>query len=78
MHTNIFAYTAPGSNYPEFVSLNQQADGSITLSVRGPAIVAACGPQAEVTLPRRELLNLFDALRRELTPPMMAARGESI
>jgi hypothetical protein len=83
MQTNIYAYTANTNPYPEFVSLNRQADGKITLTVREPAKPGPysdkdSGSDVTVPLPRGELLKLFEALRNELTPPMMKARGESI
>jgi hypothetical protein len=82
MQTNIFAYTANTSPYPEFVSLNQR-EGKIVLTIREPAKPGPysdkdCGASVEITLPHRELLKLFEALRNELTPPMMKARGDSI
>ena len=80
---NIYAYTANTNPYPEYVSLNKMPDGRISLSVRAPAQPGEFsdkdeGPNAGVELPRGELLKLFEALRNELTPPMMKARGESI
>jgi hypothetical protein len=36
MHTNLFAYTAPGADYPEYISINREDDGRITITVRGP------------------------------------------
>ena len=54
--TNLAAYTEPTpvGGYPGYVSLNREADGSITLTVRSPG---HGGSQvANVTLP-------YDALR---------------
>lgn len=34
MSKNIFAYTAPGSDYPEFLSINE-TDGKVSISARG-------------------------------------------
>lgn len=80
---NLYAYTKNSHPYPEFVSLNRQADGRITLSVREPAKPGAyseqdCGSTVEVEIPRGELLRLFEGLRDELTPPMMKVMGQSI
>lgn len=80
---NIYAYTANANPYPEFVSLNKQSDGTITLMVREPAKPGPysdkdCGADVTVKLSRDELLKLYEALKAELTPPMMKARGESI
>lgn len=83
MQKNLFAYTANTAPYPEFVSLNMVDGGRIVLTVREPA---KPGPHSDkdggttvnVELPRRALLDLFEALRGELTPPMMKAMGQSI
>lgn len=37
MHSNIYAYTATQHPFPEYVSLNRESDGRITITVRGPA-----------------------------------------
>jgi len=34
MNRNIFAYTAPGSEYPGYVSINREPDGNVTITVR--------------------------------------------
>lgn len=83
MQKNIYAYTANTHPYPEFVSLNKKDDGTIALHVRGPARPGQFSdkdecPNSVIELPRGELLKLFDALRDELTPPMMKAMGNSI
>lgn len=80
---NIYAYTANTHPFPEYISLNRTPDGKIALSVRGharPGLFSGKdeGPYVGVELPRDELLKLFEALRDELTPPMMKARGERI
>jgi len=78
MHRNIFAYTSPEAIYPAFVSLNER-DGFASLTVRGPRKEdGSSGDTIEVPVPRAELLKLFDALRDEITPPMMKATGQSI
>lgn len=80
---NIYAYTANTNPHPEYVSLNKMPDGKISLAVRAPACPGQFsnsdeGPYAGIELPRSELLKLCEALKAELTPPMMKARGESI
>ncbi len=40
MSENIFAYTAPGSNFPGFVSINRLPNGDVSVSVRA----AGTGP----------------------------------
>jgi hypothetical protein len=76
MHKNLFAYTSPAA-MPEYVSINQR-DGKITLDARGPAKDGQFGETVQIEIPRRELLKLFEALRDEVTPPMMRALGQSI
>lgn len=78
MRTNLFAYTATKPSYPEYVSLNRERSGDIVLQVRGEANEGQCGDTVAVALPRAALLQLYEALRDELTPPMMKARGISI
>ena len=34
MNTNIFAYTAPGSQYPGYVSINRTPEGDVEVTVR--------------------------------------------
>jgi hypothetical protein len=55
---NIFAFTAPGSNYPEYVSINRR-DEEIYITVRAPN----GGPTAEMRLPYDQLDELIRALR---------------
>lgn len=70
MHINIFAYTAPGGSYPEYLSFNEQGDGMITVSMRGPAQPANAerpyidaGHSAEMKLPREQLPQLIADLQ---------------
>ena len=75
MHDNLFAYTAPGASYPEFVSLNVE-NGTVSLTVRSPATfdvmqsdnppLAVCGPTAKASLPLGQLISLRDALNRAI------------
>ena len=70
--SGIFAHTASGATYPEFVSVNQKPDGSVTVSVRSPATfdvmqsddppLAVCGATAEATLPREQIDSLIQGL----------------
>ena len=78
MQTNLYAYTPNTHPYPEFVSLNRKDSGEIELTVREAAKPGQfsdkdCGATVAVQMPRGELLKLFEALRDELTPPMMKA-----
>jgi hypothetical protein len=76
---NIFAWTAPGAHYPEFVSINEQDDGSITIDVRGPKRppdkdhpYEQCGETVRMTLPTREVANMARALVCEVIPADIA------
>lgn len=62
MSTNIFAYTAPGANYPEFLSINLVEGGSVELTVRSPAKDGVCGNAATVTLSPKEFYQLASRL----------------
>jgi hypothetical protein len=65
MNRNIFAHTAPGSSYPEFLSVNEQ-DGNIEVTVRSPASGDVEGTQATMTLPRDAAKELYRSMLREL------------
>lgn len=39
MTDNLFAYTAPGSSYPGFVSINREQNGDVTVTVRAAPTV---------------------------------------
>lgn len=62
---NLFAFTEPSREvgYVGYVSLNREADGSVTLTVREPG--ATEPPQATITLPIEALRALGDAARFE-------------
>ncbi len=55
---NIFAFTAPGADLPEYVSINRR-DEEIYITVRSPN----GGPTAEMRLPYDQLDGLIRALR---------------
>lgn len=59
---NLFAYTAPGSVYPEFISVNvDKPAGTVTVHVRSPANAdGTCGTTASVMLPRDVYLKLIE------------------
>jgi hypothetical protein len=46
---NLFAHTAPGSSYPEYLSLNE-IDGELVLDVRSQAPPTGNGQTARITL----------------------------
>ena len=70
MQKNIFAHTAPGASYPEFLSINEQDDGRITVCVRGPkkmhtgaaADYEGPGETVDMTLPRDKVAELIQSL----------------
>lgn len=69
MPNNIFAFTALGSGYPEYLSINENG-GLVQITVRCPATPAnangmaylACGDCACMTLPHDQLPALIEAL----------------
>lgn len=73
----IFAYTKPDEDYyPEYISINREEDGRITVTVRGPrrepgapdnaASFALPGREATIALPEAQVIAMFDALDTEL------------
>jgi hypothetical protein len=71
--TSVFAYTAPGSEYPEYLSVNLN-EGAVEITVRGPKQPASrpvqwvsSGASATMTLPRNEIEELHAALGRFLS-----------
>jgi hypothetical protein len=78
MNHNIFAWTAPGADYPEFVSINER-DGKVIVAVRGPKRLKnprpqyatdpdafdRCGETVEMTLPAEQIAPLAKAMARE-------------
>lgn len=70
---NIFAFTAPGAEYPEYLSIND-VDGKVEITVRGPRKpptedrpYVQCGDCGCMTIPRSELIALATALLKEIT-----------
>ena len=72
---NIFAYTPPGS-YPPYFSVNREADGTVTVTVRSNPVLRTddtgdCPPTllrghtATMTLPPEEWRKLIVALALE-------------
>lgn len=65
---NIFAYTPNTHPYPEFVSINQQDNGEITLTVREAAKPGEfsdkdCGLTVMVKLPLEQIEEMATSLR---------------
>lgn len=61
MHAkNLFAHTAPGSDMPEFLSVNEEADGKISVHCRSPKEIG--GHTAMCPLDRKQARELGLAL----------------
>ena len=70
---NIFAWTAPGGHYPEFVSFNER-DGKITLDARGSVDAEGrCGTTIQIELPPLALAELGKAAICEVIPADLGA-----
>lgn len=65
---NIFAYTAPESDFPDYLSINRR-DERIVISVRG----CRGHHSAEMTLPQEELDALIYALRGARINPLIGS-----
>lgn len=66
MLTNLAAYTAPGCNYPEFISINKEENGNISVTVRSPRKDdQTCGDIAciEIDEPHFDILLNYFQLR---------------
>jgi hypothetical protein len=65
---NVFAYTAEGALYPEYISVDRREDGNITVTVRGPKVrqvgdkYFVPGQTVAMTLPPEWLRDLTKAL----------------
>lgn len=55
MRKNIAAYTAIGTVYPEFLSINQNKDGSVEISIRSKPDGEKEGLQASITMSMDQL-----------------------
>lgn len=60
MRHNIFAYTAPGCNYPAYISVNvDDTDDRVVVTVRSLAKEdGSCGDTSEVKLEPKQLSEL--------------------
>lgn len=70
MRKNIFAYTPAGSANPAYISVNQEADDRVTVTLRSNgAQVPSC-----IEMPRDELANLAATIgaHLEATAPVEA------
>jgi hypothetical protein len=64
----IFAYTAPGADFPDYLSINRK-DEKIVVTVRG----GRGGDIAEMVLPQDELDKLIYALRGARINPLIGS-----
>jgi hypothetical protein len=63
MLKNIFAYTAPTGIYPQYLSVNEDPKGDISVIVRSPATtLGGEGHSASVSITRAQATELKDAL----------------
>lgn len=59
MRVNIFARTAPGGSYPQYVSVNETSVAAVEVTVRSPAGAdGCCGATAAAVLSKDEALEL--------------------
>jgi hypothetical protein len=58
MPTNIFAFTAPGSNFPAYISINAAQVGGFSVTVRSDGVTA------EISLTREQAAEMAEALRK--------------
>lgn len=65
MNKNVFAHTAPGASYPEYISVNETADPNLfTITVRSKATGFNEGATAMVTLTMLQMEELAGAIVR--------------
>ena len=63
MRENIFAYTEPGCDYPQFISVNREESGEISITVRSAKWGdGTCGDTAAVVLSPELLSKLKQSL----------------
>ena len=69
MNKNVFAFTAPGANYPEYISVNETEDpDKFTNDERCPRREArACGDTSRVPLTMQQMDELAGAIIRAVT-----------
>lgn len=69
MSRNVYAHTAPGASYPEYISVNETDDPNLfTIVVRSPAKPdGSCGDAAQITLTMAQTEELAGAIIRANT-----------
>ena len=76
MHSTFYAYTAPGSAYPEYLNVSRDAAGKIVIIVRSAPTfdvmqsddppLAVCGHTADIALDRNQARALITGLQKAL------------
>lgn len=70
MPRNIYAYTAPGADFPEFISVNERIDDqgnkSVVITARGTKVNG--GATVDVALTRDEAMRLYASLQAWVAP----------
>ena len=64
MPHNIFAYTAPGADFPEFVSVNEADGGGVEFIIRSRIDIG--GSTAQVALNHEQAKALYYAMQAHL------------
>lgn len=59
---NIYAFTEPTGSYPGYLSINREADGSVSIVIRSPPRDGREGPNASITLTSEQSDRLTDAM----------------
>lgn len=55
---NLYAFTEPGGSYPGFVSVNDEGDGSVSVTVRSSPEGGREGPMATLKIPALDVSRL--------------------
>lgn len=71
MQRNIYAYTAPGADMPDYISINEQANGEVVVTVRSKQTVA-------VTVSADEFRRMADALEVDVKRQRSAGQPVSV
>jgi hypothetical protein len=62
LRRNIYAFTEPSGSYPGYVSVNVEADGRVSVTVRSSPQKGREGTTASFTLPAEQSDLLTDAM----------------
>lgn len=61
---NLFAYTAPGCNYPEFISVNREVNQTEVIVRSAAWGDGTCGNTASIKLTPEQVTEPIESLRR--------------